>query len=99
MIFSLMGDYSRVAEEIEKELDKPKEASIEIVDKLSVNDLRALAKKLSKDNTKKEREILLMKEELNELYLKYDAMCAAFGEMNHFIQEASRVPNRHSIES
>lgn len=100
VIFSLVGDYSKVEEEIEKELNKPqKETSMLILDKLPVNDLRALVKKLSDDNVNKDREISLMKEELNELYLKYDVMSAAFGEMNHFIQEASRVPNRHSIES
>lgn len=99
VFFALAGDYSKVAEEIEKELNQKSNDSNEIVDKLPVDDLRALARKLSKDNADKERTIFLMKEELNELYLKYDAMCAAFGEMNHFIQEAAKVPNNHSIES
>ena len=101
VIFSLVGDYSRVAEEIDKELNDREILGKEskIVDKLPVDDLKEIVKKLSKDSTRKEREISLMREELNELYLKYDAMCAAFGEMNHFIQEASKVPTRHSIES
>ena len=96
--FALVGDYSKVAEEIEKELNEQKTSNT-IVGKLPVDDLRVLVRKLTKDVSDKERTISLMKEELNELYLKYDAMCVAFGEMNHFINEAAKVPNNHSIES
>lgn len=98
VIYSLVGDYSQVAEEIEKELEGKSDTSSKIVDKLSVDDLRTLVGKLSKENVDKEQTISLLKEELNELYLKYDTMCAAFGEMNHFIREAAKVPTRHSIE-
>lgn len=98
VIFALTGDYSKVAEEIEKELSKEKGVSSEMVDKLPVGDLRALVRRLSKENIDNKQTISLLKEELNELYLKYDAICAAFGEMNHFIQEAAKVPTRHSIE-
>lgn len=98
IIYSLVGDYSQVAEEIEKELEGKSDTSSKIVDKLSVSDLQTLVGKLSKENIEKEQTISLLKEELNELYLKYDAMCAAFGEMNHFIQEAAKVPTRHLIE-
>lgn len=85
VIFALTGDYSKVAEEIEKELSKEKGVSSEMVDKLPVGDLRALVRRLSKENIDNKQTISLLKEELNELYLKYDAICAAFGEMNHFI--------------
>lgn len=98
VIFALTGDYSKVAEKIEKEWSKEKGVSSEMVDKLPVGDLRALVRRLSKENIDNKQTISLLKEELNELYLKYDAICAAFGEMNHFIQEAAKVPTRHSIE-
>lgn len=41
-----------------------------------------------------EEENRLMKEELNELYVRYDRMCAAFGEMNHFVAEAAAAAGR-----
>lgn len=45
-----------------------------------------------------EEENRLMKEELNELYLKYDRMCAAFGEMNHLVAETTAVAARFARE-
>ena len=101
VIFALTGDYSKVAEEVEKELskEKSKEMCRPMIEKLSVNDLRELTKKLIEANSEKDDTISLMKEELNELYVKYDALCAAFGEMNHFVQEAGKVAERHSIEN
>lgn len=49
-------------------------------------------------NARLEEENRLMKEELNELYLKYDRMCAAFGEMNHLVAETAAVATRFARE-
>lgn len=77
-------------------------SSSEFIRHLRTEDLRAICKDLTAQavELKKENRLLkeengLLKEELNELYLKYDSIAAAFGEINHFIQEAAAVPARH----
>lgn len=82
VISSLLGDYSKVAEEVEEEVKRSVRFSGETDNRLQ---------HLEEDNR-------LLKEELNELYLKYDRLCAAFGEMNHLVVETAAVATRFAGE-
>lgn len=104
IIHSLLGDFSKTAEAIEKELEKEpshtKTVKItpELIDNLSEDKSKALCKALLKECQSLREDNASMKDELNETYLKYDQISAAFGELNHLAQEASQVHTRHFKE-
>ena len=98
--FSLVGDFSKVAEEIEKELDEQKqdESSEQInklIDKMSITELKEKVLNLTKDNVNQAQTILNLRRELDEVYDKYKAIYADFGEINYFLREAFKVSTRN----
>lgn len=101
IIYSLLDDYSGEVNHIEREPDTESFQKIRFcVDKsqpvarAGMND-KAILRQLVAKNAWLEEENRLIKEELNELYLSYDQLSAAFGEMRHFIREAASVPGRY----
>lgn len=99
---ALLGNYNDVSEAIEKEIQSEEKKAGRInepfLNKLSVADLRSLCLELSAKNIEAEKKTEDQTYELNELYLKYDKMAAAYGEMSHFVKKASDVHLWHFEE-
>lgn len=98
VLFSLVGDFSKVAEEIERELKKRDTDSEEIND-MSVNKLKESLKTLEKENVTQAQTILNLRRELNEVYDKHKAIYAELGEINYFLREAFKVSTRNFSEN
>lgn len=98
VLFSLVGDFSKVAEEIERELKKRDTDSEEIND-MSVNKLKESLKTLEKENVTQAQTILNLRRELNEVYDKHKAIYAELGEVNYFLREAFKVSTRNFYEN
>ena len=92
IIYSLPGDYTEVVyHPVEKDIvsgkmqfTRKEESGLEKANRL----FRELAEeyaRLAEDNR-------LLKEELNELYVRYDKMLSALGEMERLVKAAARVP-------
>lgn len=102
VVFSLLGDYSHVADEIEKELFEAPEpceekecefekADARFLEQLSAKELQELCIGVVKANTGLKEENALLREELDDLYPQYDAMAASFGEVSQLLKEAAAV--------
>ena len=98
VLFSLVGDFSKVADEIERELKKRDTDSEEIND-MSVNKLKESLKTLEKENVTQAQTILNLRRELNEVYDKHKAIYAELGEINYFLREAFKVSTRNFSEN
>lgn len=104
VLSSLVGDFSKVAEEIDKELDEQKqdESSEQInklIDKMSITELKEKVLNLTKDNVNQAQTILNLRRELNEVYDKHKAIYAELGEVNYFLREAFKVSTRNFYEN
>lgn len=97
--FALLGDYSKVAETVENELNPPPcpQTAPTAAPDGENGYLKGLCREVLKKNNALREENGLLKEELNELYLKYDQMSAAFGEISHFVRQAAAVSPSHSL--
>lgn len=97
IISALTGDYTQIAEALEEELSRQAHPSIspEFIDRLPASELNRLCKGLTEKVSTFEQENELLKEELNELYVRYDELAAAFGEMHHLITSAAVLANNH----
>ena len=104
VLFSLVGNFSKVAEEIDKELDEQKqdESSEQInklIDKMSITELKEKVLNLTKDNVNQAQTIFHLRRELDEVYGKLKTLYAEIGEVNYFLREAFKVSTRNFSEN
>lgn len=98
IIYSLSGDYSGVNYHPAKKCAGEARVSQPRESKIREADAALLSRQLSVKCARMEEENRLLREELNELYVRYDRMSAAFGEMSHLAREAMAVPDRYFRE-
>lgn len=94
IIYSLSGDYSGVNYHPVKKYAEERCVPLPQESKNRQTDFALLSRKY----VRVEEENRLLREELNELYVKYGRMAAAFGEMSHLAREAMAVPERYFRE-
>lgn len=92
IIYSLPGDYAKVvyhpAEKVAVGGKMPFAGKVEN----GLEKANRLFRELTEEYARLAEENRLLKEELNELYVRYDKMLAALGEMERLIKVAVHVP-------
>lgn len=98
IIYSLPGDYAKVVYHPEKKVVTSRNASFYGVRDNGLEKANQLFRALAEEYAGLAEENRLLKEELNELYVSYDKMSSALGEMERLVKAAARVPECYGKE-
>lgn len=98
IIYSLPGDYAKVVYHPEKKIVTSGNALFHRERDNGLGKADQLFRALAEEYARLEEENRLLKEELNELYVSYDKMSSALGEMERLVKAAARVPECYGKE-
>lgn len=98
IIYSLPGDYAKVVYHPEKSTVVSGKVQMTGETGNGIRKANRLFRELAEEYARLEEENRLLQEELNELYVRYDKMSRALGEMERLAKIAAEVPERYGKE-
>lgn len=98
IIYSLPGDYARVVYHPAEKAGISGKMQFARKNENGQEKANRLFRELTEEYTRLTEENRLLTEELNELYVRYDKMSSALGEMERLVKAAAHVPERYGKE-